>query len=313
MNEQEIIGHAGSHFIFNSMLMLFPEQDLGVFLVTNSQGGNNFIGGNFFPFQKAFVDRFFPQDLPALTPPVDFAGRAGRFSGNYHFTMSRSDTTPQKLTAMLMTVNVRADEDGLIAALTSGEEHFIEVEPLVFRQVDDDALLVFRADGLGNITHAFYGPAPLTALEKNRWFETSAFNLTLLGLCIVLFLSLLIVRLIALIVRRKQALLTTPLERAAQMAASLTSVLSLVLLFSAFASVFNALGLYTGNLPLWTCIPAVSIVIALLTLGMIGFTIWSWKQGFWNLMGRIHYTLVTLGAVGFVWFMYFWNLLGKKF
>lgn len=315
MNGQEIIGHAGSHFIFNSMLMLFPEQELGVFIVTNSQGGNNFIGGNFFPFQKAFVDHFFPQDLPVLTPPSGFAQRASHFTGSYHFTMGRSETTPQKLTAMLMTINVQADQSGLTATLPSSKEHFVEVEPLVFRQVNDDALLVFRENGSGNVTQAFYSPAPLTALEKNRWFEAPAFNLSLLAACIILFLSYLIAALIASFIRRKggEHALASSLERVVQTVASLTSFLCLALLFSAFASLFNTLGLYTGTLPLWTFIPLLSIIIVLLTLSMIGFTLLSWKQGFWSLTGRIHYTLVTLGAVGFVWFMYFWNLLGKGF
>lgn len=312
-NGQEIIGHAGSHFIFNSMLMLFPEQELGVFVVTNSQGGNNFIGGNFFPFHRTFVDHFFPQDLSAPTPMSDLA--IDRFSGSYHFTMSRSETTPQKLTAMLMAASIRADQDGLIATLTSGEEHFIEVEPLVFRKADDDTLLVFHEDSSGRIAKAFYGPAPLTALERNRWFEAPMFNLTLLGLCVVLFLSYLIARLIALFIRRKQPDVTPASlqERLAQVTASLVSVLSPLLLVGAFVSVINALGLYTGNLPMWTFIPVVSILITLLTVGMIGFTVLAWKQQFWGLIGRVHYTLVTLSAVGFVWFMYFWNLLGKSF
>jgi hypothetical protein len=199
--------------------------------------------------------------------------------------------------------------------LPSGKERFIEVEPLVFRQVNDDALLVFREDGSGNIIQAFYGPAPLTALEKNRWFEAPVFNLSLLMVCIILFLSYLIAALLPFFIRRKggEHALASSLERVAQTVTSLTSFLCLALLFSAFASVFNTFGLYTGNLPLWTFIPPLSIIIVLLTLSMIGFTLLSWKQGFWGLTGRIHYTLVTLGAVGFVWFMYFWNLLGKGF
>ena len=64
---------------------------------------------------------------------------------------------------------------------------------------------------------------------------------------------------------------------------------------------------------LWTFIPVLSIIVALLALGLIAFTILAWTRRFWGLGRRIHYTLVTLGVVGFVWFMYFWNILGIGF
>jgi hypothetical protein len=56
-----------------------------------------------------------------------------------------------------------------------------------------------------------------------------------------------------------------------------------------------------------------SIVVVWLTLAMVVFVALAWKDRCWGLAGRIHYTLVTLGAAGLVWFMYFWNILGKSF
>jgi hypothetical protein len=252
MNGQRIIGHAGSHFIFNSLLMLFPEQKLGVFVATNSQGGNAIVGAHYAGFEQAFVDHYFPQNLPALTPPADFAQRAASFAGSYHLTNGRSDTTPQKLMSMIMAVNVQADKDGLIATLPSGQERFVEIEPMVFRQVNGGDLVAFRQDGDGNITQGFLRSVPVTALIKNRWFETPGFNLILLGLCVVLFLSYEIAAGVSLIVRRKRANRTpaTWLERAAQWVAGPLCLLSLLVLIGAFASIFNMYGLYIGDLPL---------------------------------------------------------------
>jgi CubicO group peptidase (beta-lactamase class C family) len=310
---EQIVGHAGSHFIFNSLLLLFPERGLGVFIATNSEGGNAFIGGNFPVFHERFVKHYFAKDVPALTPPASFSGRAGRFAGSYHLTYNRSDTTPEKLFA-LMALDVAADEDGLTVTLPTGTKRFVETEPLVFRQVDSDALLVFRDDGDGRITHAFFGPIPLTALIKNRWFEAPAFNIVLLVGCILAFVSFLVAAAIGFFARRRRGHGTpsTKMERVATMSAGLVSGLSLLLVFAVFGSVFDVVGLYTGKLPLWTFVPATSVVVALIAVGMIVCAVLAWRQRSWSLAGRLHYSVVTLAAAAFVWFLSFWNLLATS-
>jgi CubicO group peptidase (beta-lactamase class C family) len=315
MNGQHILGHAGSHFSFNSIMMLFPEHKLGVFIATNSQGGMAFVGGqNYTIFEKAFADHFFPRDVPALTPPADFAQRAGSFSGSYHLTMGRSETTPEKLLALLMAVDVQADKNGLVVPAL-GNARFIEVEPFVFRQANDDTILIFKEDGAGKINLAYLGPNPQSALIKNHWFETPLFNLTLLGVWLALFLSFEIAAGVAFLNNRRNANTqsTNRLAHAAQVVAGFANVLVLLVLFGAFVSVFNTYGLYIGHLPLWAWIPVLSILVVPLALGMFGFTILAWGKRLWGIGGRIHYTLLTLSIFGAVWFMYFWNILGKSF
>lgn len=314
-NGQNIIGHAGSHFIFNSLLLLFPSQRLGVFIATNSQGGASFVGENYFPFLQAFVDRQFPIPVPTLTPAVDFAQRAKRFSGSYHLTMGRSQTTPEKLFALLAVLNITADRNGIVVSLPTGNQRFVEIEPLVFRQVDRDSLIVFREDGAGSIGAGFYGPAPLTAFVKNRWFECPALHLGVLGLSIVLFLSYIIsAPVISFVQRRPGAFRSTPLlGRVAHSVAVVTSLLCLLVLASAFVSVFNAVGLYQGNLPLWRFVQVGSVLVVLLGLGMVASGMPIWCRQLWSLARRVHYTLVTIATVAFVWFLYFWNLLGRGF
>jgi CubicO group peptidase (beta-lactamase class C family) len=313
-NDQTIIGHAGSHFICSSMLMLFPDQKLGVFIATNSQGGNAILGPGFTAFDLAFINHFFPKNRPTIAAPADFAQHSAKYSGSYHMTYGRSDNTPEKLAAMVMAVEVQADKDGLVIPML-GNLRFIEVEPLVFRQVDGDTQLVFKQDGSGNITEAFLGSVPLTALIKNQWFETPGFNLILLGLCAILFMSVLITALVSSVVQRRRGNASPPsrLERVVQGTVVLASLLSLLVLISAFASIFNVYGLYVGSLPLWTLVSVLSIVVAVLTLAILVFTVIIWVRRFWGIAGRVHYTLVVLGMIGFVWFMSFWNILGKSF
>ncbi|HEX2907929.1 MAG TPA: serine hydrolase domain-containing protein [Phototrophicaceae bacterium] len=315
INGQHIIGHAGSHFIFSSLFMLFPADNLGVFITANSQGSMAFLGGeNYSVFERAFVDHFFPQNLPTVTNPADFAQRADRFSGSYGMTMGQSETTPEKLASLLMAVDVQPDKDGLIVPML-GNARFVEVEPLVFRQVDDDTRLVFKEDAAGNITQAFLGPNPQSALIKNRWFETLTFNLFLLAASVILFLSVLVAALVSIITRRRaNSQPVNKLERVARLVAVGVSLFSLLVLIGAFLSILmNPYGLYTGTLPLWPLVTIFSAIVVLLALVLVGFTILAWVRHFWGLSGRIHYTFVTLGALSFVWFMYFWNILGKSF
>ncbi len=47
-----------------------------------------------------------------------------------------------------------------------------------------------------------------------------------------------------------------------------------------------------------------------LTLGVLGMALWAWKDGFWSLLGRVHFTLVAAAAAGFIWLLASWGLLG---
>jgi hypothetical protein len=55
---------------------------------------------------------------------------------------------------------------------------------------------------------------------------------------------------------------------------------------------------------LW-CTP----VLAALVTGMLACTILAWKNRYWRLSGRLHYTSVLLAGIAFVWFLNHWNLL----
>jgi hypothetical protein len=55
------------------------------------------------------------------------------------------------------------------------------------------------------------------------------------------------------------------------------------------------------------------VLAAVLTVGALVYAVPAWKDDFWGLAGRVHYTLVTVAAVAFVWFLNYWNLLGWRF
>jgi hypothetical protein len=56
-------------------------------------------------------------------------------------------------------------------------------------------------------------------------------------------------------------------------------------------------------------LPLISIVPA---AGALIYAALAWRQGFWGLAGRIHYTLVSLAAAVLVWQLDYWHLLGWR-
>src|SRR3712207_7819907 len=55
------------------------------------------------------------------------------------------------------------------------------------------------------------------------------------------------------------------------------------------------------------------VLAAVLTVGALLYSVLAWKNSYWGIAARVHYTLVTVAAVAFVWFLNHWNLLGWRF
>jgi pimeloyl-ACP methyl ester carboxylesterase len=141
------------------------------------------------------------------------------------------------------------------------------------------------------------------------------FQFGLLGFCLLFFLAEVALWLLGLlhILRRRAA----PTTRAAQLArwlAGLTVTLNLAFLVALVSVVRNVaasnwiilmFGLPSAAAPLFVIPP----LAAVLTFGLPVFTVLAWKHGYWTVMGRVHYSLLTLAALAFIWFLQYWGLL----
>lgn len=314
-NGQRTIGHSGEADPISSLLLLVPEQRLGVFVVYNSAGGAD-LTNQHLGFQKAFFDHCFPAPpLDPITPPAGFEARAGRFAGTYKMTRS-SYTTLEKVNVLMgSTVAVRDPGDGtLLLATPWGDWRFVEVEPLYFRQVDAPFGIAFREDAEGRVTHMFTDYTPMMAFEKLSWYEEPGFNIALLLTCVAAFLSVIPV----VVIRAFRALRRTDERRGTPGGASaaiwtLAAISVLNLLF--------VIGLWQWGDPrplfgvslMFKIVLGLGVVSAVLTIGAIGFSVAAWKNRYWGVAARAYYTVVTVAAIGFVWFLNSWNLLGWQF
>jgi CubicO group peptidase (beta-lactamase class C family) len=198
-NGQRLLIHPGGVGAFFSLLALLPEQHVGVFVAYNSFGGAANILS--YPFLQAFLDHYTPaSETPLPTPPAGSAERTSRITGSYWGT-DRSDTTWEKLIDSLIwgwsvsdAGNGRLKLSWLLSPLAPGvfgpPVTFVEVAPWVFHQVDGQETIVFRPDPGGmRMMRSSY---PVMAFDQVAWYATPTFVLALTLVCLLIFLSTLL-------------------------------------------------------------------------------------------------------------------------
>lgn len=316
-NGQRTLGHTGYGPPMRSVLLLLPDQNLGVFVTYNSKGSGE-LTSQHVGFQRAFFDHYYP--APAVTPlqpPADFAARAGRFVGAYRYSSSPA-TTLLKIIEFIggFIAEVKDPGDGtLLVTLEGFEFRVVEVEPLYFRQVDGPLSVAFREDDRGRITHMFTGMMPQYATVKLNWYETPRFNMALLLACLLIFLSMIPVSLIHLIRDRRPGSNRNAASRGPRAAYWIIlgiSILNILVVVGTVWGMFSMPNELIGP-PLPTKILlALAVFSAGLTVGALVYTVLAWASSYWGIATRVYYTLVTVAAVAFVVFLDHWNMLGWR-
>lgn len=315
-NDQRTIGHSGTAEPMHSLLLLLPDQNLGVFVAYNTLGAGD-LTIQHLGFQREFFDHYYPATaVDPLPPPADFAQRAGQFVGSYRMTRSAYTTLEKFRGALGMNVIEMSDPGDGTLAMTSpwGEWRFVEVETLYFRQVDAPFQIVFREDDRGRITHLFTDYTPMMAFEKLSWYETPGFNMALFVGCVLVFLSTIVIALIRAIRNRLQSGGQERDPKGVRTANwIILGICILNLLFVVGSFLWN--NPYPSfGIPLkFQIVLGLGVLSALLTVGALVYTVLAWKDGYWGAAFRAYYTLVTIAAVAFVWFLNYWNLLGWRY
>jgi CubicO group peptidase (beta-lactamase class C family) len=310
------IGHGGDTILFHTLLVLIPESNLGLFVSSNEQASEPAV----YELLQTFMDHYYPVPPPPLPKAVSgFEENASQFSGSYRPTRS-AYTNFEKVGSLFQQVQVSSGTNSTLTMSQPGlgSEQWVEVEPLVFRPADglpSQDGRVFGSDEQGHINYLFFKLNPTTAYEKVDWYDDANFNYALLGACILLFLSTLIWPIGLIFNRGLEEQKLERLARAARWLAGGSSMLNLLFIIG-LASLFSvspteAEFIYT--IPAWLiAMLAVALIAAILALGSTAFAALAWKNGYWGLSGRIHYTLVVLALLAFVWWLNNWNLLGFK-
>jgi CubicO group peptidase (beta-lactamase class C family) len=304
---QRVIGHGGDTEFFHSSLALFPEHDVGVFV--------SYVGGNFLEpaeLVDAFAARYFPSPQKGNPkPPADFAERGERFTGSFRFTRQNWSTL-EKLLALFQEISVSVTEKNelLVTGFLPEPMRLVEIEPLLFQQVDGTARVAFEEDAAGATTHLFFDFLPFMPTYRVPWFETQSFSLTLAAAAILLSFTV-----ISGGIRHRWENRNEPAPGLST--ARVASLLGFLLL--AFLGVAAA-GLPAVEEELFYRIPgSVTAALVLPHLSAVLVAVLAvllvvvWSRGIFPWRRRLHYTLFFAAALGLHWLYFHWNLLGFRY
>src|SRR5262249_35020765 len=126
-------------------------------------------------------------DPPRLQAAAGFAERARKLAGEYGSTRY-SHTTPAKLAALYSVFKVSVNDDETIT-ITWGDKprRYLEVEPLVFRELDGTRKVVFQEDKTGTLLYLFPAARAAVSAVRRSWYEWTWVQWGLLGGCVAIF------------------------------------------------------------------------------------------------------------------------------
>ena len=305
-NNQRALWHTGTSTAHHSLLLLLPDDGVGLFMSVNLVDRRMS-----HDLMAAFINHYYPAPVApaAPQPPADFQDRAARFTGDYRVNR-HAHSTPEKMSQLGRDVRVTAAGDGTLSVHLPGQTtQWVEIEPLLFQQVDGADYVAFEEDEQGRITQMFLGSQPYVAYERLAWYETSPVHLGLLGFAVAFFLSAILAGPISYLVRRLRRRPPLHVERPLRLARWLAVLVSALYLVFFIVQVLISVQVTPAGAPILNALLALPVLAIVLTIGLVVFTVLAWKDRYWNAWGRLHYTLVTLAALAFIPFLHYWNLL----
>jgi CubicO group peptidase (beta-lactamase class C family) len=320
-NGQQVLFHGGSTMLFDSGLYLLPEHNTGIFVVYS--GGSHLLHTALF---QAFLDRYYPfSGAQEYAPHDGMFERSRQYVGEYQQN-SRSFTTEESFTALLLgVVQVNVNDDGYLLVTVNGETNrFVEMEPGLYHNLREGRTqdyfgplrtLVFETGPFGRTMLASDGPM---TYSKAPWYATSAFTiLALVGTLLLLLVSLVFwfARWLLGAVRRRTGGGSNIISRAARLAVVIFATLFLLLLVSVVLTgdnhpIYNLPPSAFGVFPAWD--PLLGMIPVLMTISgavILAFCVFVWWKKIWKLPARIHYTILTGASLLVLWVFYYWNLL----
>jgi CubicO group peptidase (beta-lactamase class C family)/pimeloyl-ACP methyl ester carboxylesterase len=321
-NGQQILRHEGNNpGVSSSALFLIPEEQLGVYVAYNSNGG--FGPGE--QFRQLFLNHYYP----ALAAPPQVVRltteQSKQLIGSYRSTRMFYTSFAKVVTLLggnYADVTVSADTDGSFTTQGIGPTplQWVPVEPDMLRladgAVDSHGDLVFDAaeqTGEQNrLMRLYVGNNPYRAYEKIHWYESVDFQIFILILCELVFLLVLL----AIPLRR---LIGKPMNLESRMVGSATPKLAQWLLATAcLLGLLFPLGLLLTleNALLYGVTSALIGVLALpllaIACGIGALVVWrNWRVTGWA--DKLHYGAVLVAMAVFVGWLNYWNLLGFHF
>ncbi len=317
VNNRRLIGHGGDTNTFHSLLIFMPTEQAGFFVSYNSVGG----GAARNELLRAFMDHYYPAEEVAIPKPDPSSGAyLEKYTGTYE-TNRRNMAHFEKYVAKRSPVVISVSSNGTLLLEHPGNaQEYYMIEEDIFALPDGDPQctgnLIFHFGSSGKPEFFILQNVPILTFARLAWYDTPSFLENVKNIAGIILATVLIWPLLAAF-RRAYTIPEQAMPRPARVArwiagASALSLLGFVLVL--LPTIIDNETLVSSYLispdpPVeFTIALIVPVLSLLLTLLTVGFTTIAWKEGYWNRLHRIHYTVVAAAAVAMLWWINSWNL-----
>ncbi|OMF40209.1 hypothetical protein CXK86_24815 [Paenibacillus sp. BGI2013] len=307
MNGLRVISHGGADELFNTALYLVPDKKVGIFVSYSGGEGGTAAEG----LAQAFFDRYYP--VHATEQPNESSIELGesleKYAGSYQFTR-RNHTKIDKFFSFLTQINIEVSDNRLTIGSGADQQVYTPIGVNLFQEVGGTHQMGFRTDAEGKVTYLFLDILNPMPLEPAPLMNQSKFWLLLLGISVVLFITVLH----GFVYRRREIRVMPKAQKWAVRLSAITSIWGLLTLGATLLvmnmDLIDRLSHIPLSLRLYLFMP---VILVGLTAAIFIMSVLAWKNQYWTLLKRVHYTFVTVAAVILSLFFYHWNLLGWHF
>ena len=318
-NGRRAIAHGGDTNTFHSLLLLIPDEKTGFFVSSNSAGGKGVRDEIF----TSFMDHYYPKEPPTHQKPNPAAvSRLQQYAGTYE--MNRYNYARfEKYLSPPVPLDFTVTPEGTLRIMTAaGPVEYTEVQPGVFTRADGtrpaNGDVVFHTAPDGSVEYFAYTNIPVLVFNRVPWYATASFQNDLKTATGIILVSVLVWPLLF-IFRRTHAIPEPSVSKPIRIARWIAGSAALIFLASTFVLVpwvttdESLISIYmtSQTVPvLLTAVLTLPVIAAVLTLATVAFAALAWKEKYWKVPHRVHYTIITIALIATLWWVNFWNLWG---
>lgn len=207
-NNQNIVKHEGALPGYTTTLFLMPDENLGIYIATNT------LGALPFNFENEFLDNFYPygnSEFAEIYKKNKYKTKDySAYEGSYRGYDGISKNTVMKIFGFDEDMKIKDNEDGTLTLneCTTEKEYIttklIEKEDGVFVRQDGRGYFTFRIDN-GKVIYAF-NDISHNAFERIRFYETKTSICTIFIVVLLLFIFNLLFNIVTALRNRKKAI-----------------------------------------------------------------------------------------------------------
>ncbi len=303
---------------FNSVMILYPGLDMGLFATVNSN--DDLVLKE---LVESFNTEFLPNDV-VLKNMDYYSLDIDRFTGSYRENRYNRHTIENILA--LQYTNLWMGEDKTLKAYQDGVvQRYQPVNELIFQNVEDPSrLMVFESDDEGRIISMSRGNKMAGTMipvkyEKLKWHDTHFFVNEVIGVPLLIIISYIFLPVfwgVIWFIRRSnkgylQNKILPSLAHASALGFLVVSMTWIIAFMVPFLRNRSELifGILSEIVPYHFLIFIMPVLLVPLLISAISL----WRNSYGFVVARIYYSLFTLSALAIVLFLYRWNFIGYNF